>query len=100
MEVNKLPHRSPYFNAFCERVIQTIKHEALDCFVVFGEDHLNHIVSELVEYYNTLRSHQGLENVPLSGMVPEDQSATVDPDVIVCRKWLGGVLKYYERKAA
>ncbi len=100
LEVIKLPYRSPNLNAFCERVVQTIKFEALDYFVVFGEDHLNHIVSEFVEYYNTLRPHQGLGNVPLSGTVPEQQSATVDPDEIVCKEWLGGVLKHYERKAA
>jgi putative transposase len=100
LEIIKTPYRSPNLNAFCERVIQTIKNEALDYFVVFGEDHLNHIVSEFVSYYNTLRPHQGVENVPLAGTVPEEQSATVDPDEIVCKEWLGGVLKHYERKAA
>ena len=83
-------------NAHCERVIRTIKNEALDYFVVFGEDHLNHIVSSFVEYYNMLRPHQGVENVPLSGTVPEEQTASVDSDEIVCRDWLGGVLKHYE----
>ncbi len=100
LEVIKIPYRGPILNAHCERVVQTIKFEALDYFVVFGEDHLNHIVSEFVEYYNTLRPHQGLANVPLSGTVPEEQSSTVDPDEIVCRELLGGVLKHYEREAA
>lgn len=87
-------------NAYCERVIQTIKNEPLDYFVVFGEDHLNHIVSSFVGYYNTLRPHQGVENVPLSGAVPEQQTVIVDPDEVVCKEWLGGVLKHYERRAA
>lgn len=100
LEVIKLSYRSPNLNAFCERVVQTIKNEALDYFVVLGEDHLNHIVSEFVSYYNTLRPHQGLENVPLAGTVPEEQSITIDLDGIVCREWLGGVLKHYERKVA
>ena len=65
-----------------------------------GEDHLNHIVSSFVEYYNTLGPHQGLENVPLSGTIPEEQSVTVNPGEIECREWLGGVLKHYERKGA
>ncbi|MDB4786335.1 transposase [Planctomycetaceae bacterium] len=95
----KTPHKSPNLNAHCERVIQSIKHEALDYFVVFGEDHLNHIVSSFVEYYNTLRPHQGVENVPLSGAVPEQQTANIDSDEIVCHEWLGGVLKHYERSA-
>lgn len=53
--VIKLPFKSPNLNAHCERVIQTIKHKALDYFLVFGEDYLKHIVSPFVEYYNTLR---------------------------------------------
>lgn len=100
LKIKKIPFRSPNMNAHCERVVRTIKNEALDYFIVFGEDHLNHIVSSFVEYYNTLRPHQGLENVPLSGTVPEEQTASIDSDKIVCREWLGGVLKHYERKAA
>ena len=33
-------------NAFAERFVQTIQAECLDHFVVRGEKHLNHIVSE------------------------------------------------------
>ncbi|MDA7503782.1 transposase [bacterium] len=100
LEVIKLPFKSPNLNAHWEHVIRTINNEALDYFVVFGEDHLNHIVSSFVEYYNTLRPHQGLENVPLSGPVPEEQSVVVNPDKVVCKEWLSGVLKHYERRAA
>ena len=100
LEVIKTPYKIPNLNAHCERVIQSIKHEVLDYFVVFGEDHLNHIVSSFVEYYNTVRPHQVLKNVPLSGTVPEKQSVTVDPDEVVCKGWLGGVLKHYEWRAA
>ena len=100
LKIKKIPFRSPNMNGHCERVIRTIKNEALDYFVVFGEDHLNHIVSSFVEYYNTLRPHQGLENVPLSGTVPEQQAASIDSGEIVCHEWLGGVLKHYERRAA
>ena len=62
--------------------------------------HLIHIAPSFVEYYNTHRPHQGLENIPLSGSVPEEQSASVDSEEIVCHEWLGRVLKHYERKAA
>jgi len=100
LEMIKIPYKSPNLNAHCERVVRSIKNEALDYFIVFGEDHLNHIVSEYLTYYNELRPHQGVENVPLTGTVPEQQTASIDPDEIVCREWLGGVLKHYERKAA
>ncbi|MDB4733100.1 hypothetical protein OAF42_01520 [Planctomicrobium sp.] len=41
-----------------------------------------------------------MENVPISGNVPEQQTVTVDPDEVVCKEWLVGVLKHYERRAA
>ena len=100
LEVIKLPLRSPNMNAHCERVVRTLKSKTPDYLVLFGEDHLIHIAPSFVEYYNTHRPHQGLENIPLSGSVPEEQSASVDSEEIVCHEWLGRVLKHYERKAA
>jgi putative transposase len=96
----KLPPKSPNLNAHCERVVQTLQHEALDHFVVFGEDHLNHIVSEFVRYYHKFRPHQGLDNVPLTGPAPPEESDLADPDEVVRHEWLGGLLKHYERRAA
>lgn len=82
----KLPYQSPHLNGYCERVVQTIKHEALDYFIVFGEDHLHHIVSEFVNYYHTVRPHQGLGNLPLGTDVPEKQTNDVESEEIVCRR--------------
>ena len=53
-------HRAPNQNAFVERWIQSIGQECLDHFIVFGEDHLNYLVSQYVEYFSTERPHQGL----------------------------------------
>ncbi|MDB4793197.1 hypothetical protein OAG75_00995 [bacterium] len=49
LKIKKVPFRSPNMNAHCERVIRTIKNETLDYFMLFGEDHSNHIVSSFVE---------------------------------------------------
>jgi putative transposase len=62
VRVKRLPFGSPNLNAYAERVIQSIKHECLDQFVVFGERHLEHLVREYEGFYNTVRPHQGLEN--------------------------------------
>lgn len=93
----KLPSKSPNLNAYCERVVQTIQHEALDHFVVFGEDHLNHIVAEFVRYYHEFRRHQALDNLPLTGTAPPKESNSAD---VVRHEWLGGLLKHYERRVA
>ena len=47
---------SPWQNAFCERLIGTIRRECLDHFIVLGEKHLRHIVQEFVAYYHAALS--------------------------------------------
>jgi transposase InsO family protein len=43
-------------NGRCERFVGTIRWECLDKFIIFGKRHLDYLVSEFVEYYNTTRS--------------------------------------------
>ena len=72
-------------------------------FLVFGEDHLRHLISTFVDYYHAKRSHRGLEHKRpgqiSSSEKPEDVSS-LDGDSLVLREALGGALKWYERKAA
>jgi hypothetical protein len=58
-------------NVFAERFVQNIKTEALDHFIVFGEDRLRYLVSGFVnKHYNTHRPHQGAWKQP----APESRS--------------------------
>ena len=100
LHVQKLPRQSPNLNAYAERWIQSIKHEALDNFVVFGEDHLNHIVSEYVAHFHLERAHQALGNRPPLKQDLPDECQPLDTGQIVCRERLGGLLKHYERRVA
>ena len=77
----------------------TSKRECLRKFILFGHKHLNHIVSEWVEYYNTRRSHMVRENLPPVRVKPEEVTA-VDRDQIVVRSYVGGLIKSFERRAA
>jgi putative transposase len=90
--VKRLRPLSPNLNAFIERWIQSVKQECLDHFIVLGQTHLNHPVSEYVQHYQTERPHQGLNNSVLVPMKPPDESVPV-PDQLVCHKRLGGLLK-------
>lgn len=89
--------RAPNQNAVAERIVQSVKHECLDHFIVFGEDNLRHILSEYLLYYHQHRPHQGLGNQPLSGA----ESASVDADQpvgeVFCEERLGGLLRHYRR---
>jgi putative transposase len=100
IKIHQHRYRSPNLNAFVERFIQSIQHEALDHFVVFGEKHFDYLVSQYVEHYLTERPHQAKENELLIGERAEIGDEPPDPRTLVCRKRLGGMLKHYERRAA
>jgi transposase InsO family protein len=53
--------RSPWQNAYAERLIGSIRRECLDRVVVFGEAHLRRIVRRYADYYNEARTHRSLE---------------------------------------
>ena len=81
-------------NAYAERFVRSIKSECLDQMIFLGRESLVRAITEYAAHYHDERSHQGLGNVLISGSVPESEGAV---DV---RERLGGLLKYYYRKAA
>jgi len=96
----RLRPRSPNLNAFVERWIQPIQIEYLDYFIVLGATHLNHLVQEFVAHYHEVRPHQGLDNRLIVPGKPPPDEAIPSLQQIKCRQRLGGLLKYYERRAA
>jgi putative transposase len=99
IRTNALPKASPNLNGRCERFIQTIKLECLAKFVIFGKQHLDYLLAEFTDYYNTVRSHMEREHLPPSGTVP-DEIKTLALDQVVIREHVGGLVKSFERKAA
>ncbi|MDP9034484.1 MAG: integrase core domain-containing protein [Myxococcota bacterium] len=92
----RLPACSPNLNAFAERFVRSIKQECLRHIVPLGERHLRRTVGEFVEHYHSERNHHGLGNViPFPAPGTPDESAPIH-----CRERLGGLLNFYERKAA
>ncbi|HEX3313713.1 MAG TPA: integrase core domain-containing protein [Gemmataceae bacterium] len=86
--------QAPNMNAFMERWMLSLQVECLDRFVVLGEDHFRLLVSAYVSFFNNLRPHQSLGNLPLDGHAldpPPDRKA----EQVVCDERLGGVLKSY-----
>src|SRR6202140_4876074 len=49
--------RSPWQNAYAERLIGSIRREALDHVVVLGERHLRHVLLSYMDYYNRASEH-------------------------------------------
>jgi len=53
--------RSPWQNAYAERLIGSIRRECLDHVVVLGERHLRHVLLSYMNYYNGTRTHLSLD---------------------------------------
>ena len=52
--------RSLWQNGYAERVIGSIRRDCLDHVVVFGEEHLRHLLNSYQKYYNEVRPHLSL----------------------------------------
>lgn len=74
------PYRCPRANAHCERLIQTVRHEALDWLVILGHGHLDHVLDQYFAHYNRGRPHQALEQRP-----PEDIDVVPEVDLPIVR---------------
>src|SRR5271155_331147 len=53
--------RSPWQNAYVERVIGSFRRECLDHIVIFNERHLRRVLSSYVDYYQGTRTHLSLD---------------------------------------
>ncbi|MBK9974042.1 MAG: transposase [Planctomycetes bacterium] len=85
--------RSPWQNGYVERVIGTIRRDCLDHVIVFGENHLRQILKEYIEYYDTSRTHLGLE-----GDCPDSREVESEGRVYAV-PWLDGLHHTYRRNA-
>ncbi len=95
-----LQHCSPNLNAYAERFVQTLQQECLDHFALFGQRHLDYVVSEFVDYYSTKRPHQAVGNRPLTPSGSPSDRASPNAGEVVCEERLGGLLRHYYRAAA
>ena len=83
--------RSPWQNAYSERLIGSIRTECIDHVVVFGERHLCHVLLSYKDYYNAMRAHLSLnKDAPMS-------RAAETAGRILCRPILGGLHHQYAR---
>jgi putative transposase len=54
------PVRAPTANAFCERLVGTLRRDCLDYLIPFNQRHLRRILSEFTVHYNLGRPHSSL----------------------------------------
>jgi transposase InsO family protein len=98
IDIIRTPIRSPRANAFAERAVKTLRHEALDWTLILGRRHLDRVLASYARHYNAERPHRGI-----ALRVPDRQSH-VNPVETVPeirrRDLLGGLIHEYYRVAA
>ena len=92
----RLPPQSPNLNAHIERFFGSLKSECLDKMIFFGQRSLQNAVRQFLAHYHGERNHQGLSNK----IIEPREEVGQDHGEIECRNRLGGLLRYYHRKAA
>ncbi len=91
-----LPPRSPNLNSYLERFFGSLKSEALDRLILFGEKAMTNAVQEFLAHFHAERNHQGLENTIID---PGKEVGAAEGEV-QSQSRLGGLLNYYYRAAA
>jgi putative transposase len=100
LKILKTPVRTPTANAYCERLIGTIRREYLDFMIPLNERHLRRLLIEWVVHYNQGRPHSSLgpgipdasADVPVAG--PSRHEISHDHRV-VAKSVLGGLHHEY-----
>jgi transposase InsO family protein len=88
--------RSPWQNAYAERVIGSIRRACLDQVIVLSEGHLRRVLASYFHYYHRWRTHLSLAMdcpEPRPVLPPEQGAVIAVPEV-------GGLHHHYERLAA
>jgi transposase InsO family protein len=94
VEVLVTAYQAPNMNAHAERFVRSIRSECLDRMIFVGRASLERAIGEYVAHYHEERSHQGLQNE-----IPARPPVQREGEIHVTER-LGGLLRYYHRRAA
>jgi transposase InsO family protein len=83
--------RSPWQNAYVERLIGSVRRECVDHVVVLGERHLRHVLLSYKTYSNETRTRLSLNKDAPSRRAVQAKGR------IVCLPILGGLHHQYDR---
>jgi len=96
IRIIRTPIRAPRANAFAEHFVGTVRRECLDRVLIFGRHHLDAVVHEYVEHYNTHRPHRSLGQLPPQ---PKDtvpwEPKNVDASRLRRTERIGGLIDEY-----
>jgi putative transposase len=96
IRVIRTPIRAPRANAIAERFIGTLRRECLDHLLITGPRHLDIVLREYVQHFNTHRPHRSLDQRPPAGGTPPGSGGVIR---VLRRDRLGGLLHEYVQVA-
>ena len=95
----KAPVQAPKARAHAERWVGSVRRECLDRLLIVGRRHLEHVVREYAQHYNTHRPHRSLDQrTPLAKPPinePAPRAELPQLDLLRRRDRLGGLLREY-----
>jgi transposase InsO family protein len=96
IRIIRTPVRAPRANAIAERFIGTLRRECLDHVLITGPRHLDVVLREYLQHYNTHRPPRSLHHHPPAGCTPPQSGAAIRP---LRRDRLGGLIHEYVQVA-
>jgi len=97
--IQQITSHSPWQNGICERLIGIVRRELLDHCIPLNQRHLERLLTEYVEYYNNVRTHQALGGeTPIVKFTPPPLTLVKDTK-LTARPILGGLYHDYEKAA-
>ena len=92
IRIIRTPPRAPRANAITERFIGTLRRECLDHLLITGPRHLDIVLREYFQHFNTHRPHRSLDQRPPAGGTPPRPGAGIR---VLRRYRLGGLVHEY-----
>jgi putative transposase len=96
IQVAKIPPQSPRANCYAERFVLTARTEVTDRMLIFGQRHLQTILTQYEAHYNGRRPHRSRQLRPPR---PDYPPADLSQERLRRQPILGGLINEYERAA-
>ncbi|WP_137977217.1 integrase core domain-containing protein [Streptomyces violaceusniger] len=99
MEILKSAPRAPRMNAHCERIIGSIRREALDHVLIMNEAHARHVLASYERHYNEHRPHQARNQLPPGVHEKPAAAPGLSTGKVLRTRILGGLINEYRHAA-
>jgi transposase InsO family protein len=91
--------RVPKMNAHCERVVGTVRREALDHVLIMNASHATRVLAEFADHYNRHRPHRSQGQLPPEASQQTPPAINIQNRQLLRTRVLGGAINEYRYAA-